>query len=372
MSQTSLHIEISLDDQILTVFDGGTVVKTYPVSSAEKGMGFADGSYRTPTGRFAILEKIGEGEALGTIFRARKPAGLLQAGANCSEDLILTRIMRLDGLDPENQNTRDRFIYLHGTNHEDRIGSPASHGCIRLKNTDMVELYDSIPHQTPVIIHPLTIPKGKLLFIDCDSTLSAIEGIDELAGLSDPSTYAQVVELTHLAMNGDIPLKDVFKKRMEIIKPGDEIVRKVSQMYLDHIVSGAAEFIERIKFSGWTPVILSGGFEPVIRPLAKQLGIKHVEAVPLYFDDSGNYAGYGEDYPTTRNLGKNEIIREWKKALLPNKVIMIGDGVSDLETREDVDLMIGFGGVVSRDKVKAGADRWITSFEDDVLDEYFT
>ncbi len=370
MSQSSLHLEISLDDQTLTVFENGTVVKTYPISSGEKGMGFNEGSYRTPTGRFSIHEKIGETEAMGTIFRARKPVGIWQPDDLCEQDLILTRIMRLNGLDPENHNTLDRFIYIHGTNHEDQIGKLASHGCIRLKNADMMELFDLIPTQTPVTIHPHSISTGKLLFIDCDSTLSAIEGIDELAGLSDPEIYAQVVELTNLAMNGDVPLKDVFKKRMEIIKPGYEMIQKVSQMYLDHIVPGAAEFIQRIKSNGWTPVILSGGFEPVIRPLANQLGIKHVEAVPLYFNDSGAYQGYGEDYPTTRNLGKNEIIREWKCALLPEKVIMIGDGVSDLETQPDVDLMIGFGGVVARDKVRAAAHVWITSFEDDILHSY--
>jgi phosphoserine phosphatase len=89
--------------------------------------------------------------------------------------------------------------------------------------------------------------------------------------------------------------------------------------------------------------------------------------VPLYFDALGNYAGYGEDYPTTRNLGKNEIIQQWKRAMLPEKVIMIGDGTSDLETQPDVDLMIGFGGVVSRDKVKQGAGTWITQLDDLLL-----
>jgi phosphoserine phosphatase len=362
-----MHIEISLDDQTLEVIQDRATLRTFPISSGEKGMGFTEGSYRTPTGNFSICDKIGEGEALGTIYKARNPTGLWNPNEPCSEDLILTRVMRLQGNDAENQNTFDRFIYIHGTNHEEKIGEPASHGCIRLKNADMAELFDQIPNQTKVIIHPLTKPKGKLLFIDCDSTLSTIEGIDELARLSDPNIYAQVVELTNLAMNGDIPLADVFRKRMEIIKPSNDIVTKVSQLYLEHIVSGASDLIQIAKANGWTPVILSGGFEPIIRPLANHLGITHVEAVPLYFNDSGDYLGYGEDYPTTRNLGKNEIIREWKTALLPEKVIMIGDGVSDLETKPDVDLMIGFGGVVARDKVKSGADLWITYLNDTSL-----
>jgi phosphoserine phosphatase len=77
------------------------------------------------------------------------------------------------------------------------------------------------------------------------------------------------------------------------------------------------------------------------------------------FDDCGSYLDYGRDYPTTRNLGKNEVIREWKAAMLPERVVMIGDGVSDLETLPDVDLFIGYGGVVPRRAVQEGADRWV-------------
>ncbi len=363
------RIEISLDDQTLRVIADESTLKTFRISSSSKGMGFIEGSYRTPTGNFEICEKIGADAPIGTIFKARKPDGIWNHEITYDEDLVLTRILRLTGKDPENQNTYDRFIYIHGTNHEDKIGQPASHGCIRLSNDDMFELFDIIPNQTQVFIHPMKQTKGKLLFLDCDSTLSAIEGIDELARLSDPAIFDEVVNLTNAAMNGDVPLNQVFKKRMEIIRPSLEMVRIVSQCYLDHIVSGAEKLIQHAREQGWTPIILSGGFEPIIRPFADQLGIEHVEAVPLYFDASGNYAGYGEDYPTTRNLGKNEIIQQWKRAMLPEKVIMIGDGTSDLETQPDVDLMIGFGGVVSRDKVKQGAGTWITQLDDLLLFE---
>lgn len=363
------RIEISLDDQVLRVIAEDSTLKTFRISSSAKGMGFIEGSYRTPTGNFEICEKIGADAPIGTIFKARKPDGIWNSENTYDEDLVLTRILRLAGKDLENQNTYDRFIYIHGTNQEDRIGQPASHGCIRLSNDDMIELFDIIPNQTQVFIHPMQQNKGKLLFLDCDSTLSAIEGIDELARLSDPAIFDEVVNLTNAAMNGDVPLNQVFKKRMEIIRPSLEMVRIVSQCYLDNIVPGAEKLIQHARQQGWTPVILSGGFEPIIRPFADQLGIDHVEAVPLYFDASGNYAGYGEDYPTTRNLGKNEIIQQWKRATLPEKVIMIGDGTSDLETQPDVDLMIGFGGVVSRDKVKQGAGTWITQLDDLLLFE---
>ncbi|MES2981097.1 MAG: HAD-IB family phosphatase [Verrucomicrobiota bacterium] len=363
------RLEISLDDQTLRVITGESTLKTFRISSSAKGMGFIEGSYRTPTGNFEICEKIGADTPIRTIFKARKPEGIWNPESTYDEDLVLTRILRLAGKDPENQNTYDRFIYIHGTNHEDKIGSPTSHGCIRLSNDDMIELFDIIPTQTEVFIHPMKQPKGKLLFLDCDSTLSSIEGIDELARLSDPAIFEEVVNLTNAAMNGDVPLNEVFKKRMEIIRPSLDMVRIVSQCYLDHLVAGAEKLIQHAREHGWIPVILSGGFEPIIRPFADQLGIEHVEAVPLYFDISGNYAGYGEDYPTTRNLGKNEIIQQWKSAMLPEKVIMIGDGTSDLETQPDVDLMIGFGGVVSRDKVRQGANLWITRLDDLLLFE---
>lgn len=357
-SSTPFRLEISMDHQVLEVFKNHEKIHSFSISTSAKGMGFAEGSLRTPTGTFRIAEKIGAGEPLLTIFKGRKPVGTWDQQPS-DKDLILTRILRLDGLDPENANSLDRYIYLHGTNQEELIGTPSSHGCIRLKNHDMLELFNLVPENTEVVIHPISIPKNKILFIDCDSTLSAIEGIDEIAKLSDPSTYAKVVELTNLAMNGEVPLDEVFKKRMQIIRPTQEMITTVSQQYINHSVNGAKLCIDTARRNHWEIVIISGGFEPIIRPFAKQLGIQHIEAVPLFFDDCGRYSGYGEDYPTTRNMGKNEIIQEWKQALMPKRVIMVGDGISDLETKPDVDLMIGYGGVVERAEVRACADHYL-------------
>lgn len=360
----NLRLEISMDDQTLEVLAGDKPVRIFPVSTSEKGMGFTEGSFRTPIGKFEISEKIGHGEPLHTRFVARVPVGIWNPSEQSEDDLILTRILRLDGKDPENANSMDRHIYIHGTNREDRIGTPASHGCIRLANDDMVELFDLVPTGAPVRIRPLTKVRGKLFFLDCDSTLSSIEGIDELARLSNPAIFAEVEKLTSAAMNGEVPLGEVFARRMEIIRPDRDMAEKIGRRYLDTVVPGVSEFIAGAQSMGWLPVILSGGFAPLIEPLASHLGIRHVEAVPLAFNELGEYSGYGKNYPTTRNHGKNEIIREWKNALLPQQVIMIGDGISDLETRCDVDVMVGFGGVVSRDKVKQGADVWLTDFYD--------
>jgi phosphoserine phosphatase len=358
------RIIISLDKQTLDFSENGSHVRTYPISSAGKGMGFAEGSFRTPTGRFVISGRIGHGEPIRTSFKARVPVGIWDEQEITDDDLILTRILQLDGLDSENANTLDRFIYIHGTNREDLLGTPSSHGCIRLGNADMLELFDLVPEGTEVTIEEMTVSETKLLFLDCDSTLSSIEGIDELARLSNPAIFAEVVALTNAAMNGEVSLDAVFSRRMEIIKPDRKIAKKVIQCYLDNIVPGAAEMISQAKSNGWIPIVLSGGFAPLIEPLARHLGIQHVEAVPLYFNELGEYSGYGTDYPTTRNLGKNEIIREWRKAMLPARVVMIGDGISDLETKPDVDAMVGFGGVVQREKVMNGADVWVTEFRD--------
>jgi lipoprotein-anchoring transpeptidase ErfK/SrfK len=148
-SRTSIHI--SIRDQQLTVKEDETPIRTYPVSTSRFGIGTGPGSLKTPTGRFRIGEKIGEDMPAETIFRSRVP---LKPGdpLPTTEDLVMSRILWLDGLDEHNANTRERFIYIHGTKHEGKIGSPASCGCIRMRNADVVELFDLVNHDTPVII----------------------------------------------------------------------------------------------------------------------------------------------------------------------------------------------------------------------------
>ena len=100
---------------------------------------------------FAVCKKIGADAAAGAVFRSREPTGeiALQGG---EEDLVLTRILWLDGLQEVNANTRERYIYIHGTNQEALLGTPASHGCVRMSNADIAECFDEIPEGTPVEI----------------------------------------------------------------------------------------------------------------------------------------------------------------------------------------------------------------------------
>lgn len=138
-----MHIYISIGEQKLSLFKGSEMVAEYAISSAANGTGFDDGSYCTPTGRFEVREKIGSNAPVGTIFKSRKPVGVWD-GTESDEDMVLTRILWLHGLDAENANTMSRYIYIHGTNQEALLGQPTSCGCIRMSNKDVIDLYDRV------------------------------------------------------------------------------------------------------------------------------------------------------------------------------------------------------------------------------------
>ena len=199
----------------------------------------------------------------------------------------------------------------------------------------------------------------KLLILDCDSTLSAIEGVDELARLRGSEVFARVEAMTHQAMDGRISVEAVFGERLGIIQPTRADVAEIGRRYIETVEPAAVAALAAARSAGWTPLILSGGFRPAIRPLAEYLGIERVEAVDLFFQPSGDYAGFDESYPTTRSGGKPERIRALRSELGPERIVMVGDGVSDLETAPEVDLFIGFGRYLKRAKVKAEAAAFV-------------
>ncbi len=146
----SLHVSVAA--QALEVRDeGGEALRRFPVSTSRFGLGTAPDSNCTPLGNFQVGELIGDGEPLGAVFRGRRATG--ESGLTIpGEDLVLTRILWLEGTEPHNANTRDRYIYIHGTNHEAQIGEPASHGCVRMRNADVVELFKMVSPGTNVRI----------------------------------------------------------------------------------------------------------------------------------------------------------------------------------------------------------------------------
>ena len=151
MQSARTKIDVSIRDQRLTLTRDGEEVRSYPISSSRFGIGTEEGSMKTPLGNFRIAEKIGDGAAPGTIFKSRVPLGPDDPLPD-TEDFVTTRILWLDGLDEDNTNTRDRFIYIHGTKHEDKMGIPDSHGCIRMRNADVVELFNLVDETTKVVI----------------------------------------------------------------------------------------------------------------------------------------------------------------------------------------------------------------------------
>ena len=144
-------IHVSIRDQHLTLKENERPIRTYPVSTSRFGIGTEEGSFKTPTGRFCVAKKIGSDMPSGTIFVGRVPLQPDEAPPP-TEDLVTSRILWLDGLDEHNANTRERFIYIHGTKHEYKIGTPASCGCVRMRNADVVELFDLVDEGTPVVI----------------------------------------------------------------------------------------------------------------------------------------------------------------------------------------------------------------------------
>lgn len=144
-------IQISVCAQRLDLVADGTVLSSYPISTSRFGVGSEEGSMKTPLGKFKIGEKIGADAPVRTVFRSRIPLAPEETPP-AADDLVLSRILWLDGLEEHNANTRSRFIYIHGTNHEEEIGQPASHGCIRMKNDDLIALFDQVPLGAEVVI----------------------------------------------------------------------------------------------------------------------------------------------------------------------------------------------------------------------------
>lgn len=149
--QPAISLRVSVRDQKLEILADGAPVASYPISTSKYGLGTEPDSFRTPTGRFVIDEMIGADAPPWAAFKARQPTGEI-ATPGGEEDGILTRILWLAGAEPHNANTRGRFIYIHGTNQEALIGTPASHGCVRMRNADVIDLFDRVRPGTPVEI----------------------------------------------------------------------------------------------------------------------------------------------------------------------------------------------------------------------------
>jgi len=193
-----------------------------------------------------------------------------------------------------------------------------------------------------------------VICFDCDSTLSRIEGIDELARRA--GVGEEMAKLTDLAMNGELPLEAVYSKRLETIKPDKAGIDWLADLYISEIVVGVKDVFAALLNQGKEVHIISGGLRQAILPLAGVLGLpeNHVHAVDIQFNTDGSYKGFDESSPLARSGGKGEVCKQ----LLNGKqsLVLIGDGKTDMEAKQPGVTVIGFGGVCDRAIVRQMAD----------------
>ncbi len=217
---------------------------------------------------------------------------------------------------------------------------------------------------------PPVWPLHTLVIFDCDSTLSAIEGIDELARLGGAG--AEVAALTNRAMDGDLPLEAVYGQRLETANPTRAQVRAIAATYRETVTDGAQAVIEALQALGTAVFIVSGGLFESVRDFGVWLGVprEHIFAVGMEYDQlAGEWWRYWEQpggrnpranylaheaHPLSEANGKNRIIREIRQEY-PGRAMLIGDGSSDLEAAREVDMFVGFGGVAYRAAVAAAS-----------------
>ncbi len=213
---------------------------------------------------------------------------------------------------------------------------------------------------------PRVWPLTNIVIFDCDSTLSTIEGIDELARMTGHEY--DVAMLTKRAMEGDVPLESVYGHRLVTVNPTQAQVRAIANAYRKTVISDAYEVVTALQTLGLKVFIVSGGLIEPVRDFGVWLGIPRdqIFAVNMEYDQlAGEWWRYwelpGGDNPQANYLdietnpltgtgGKNKIIAEIR-AQNPGRVLLIGDGLSDLEVAAEVDLFIGFGGAVYRPKI---------------------
>jgi phosphoserine phosphatase len=202
--------------------------------------------------------------------------------------------------------------------------------------------------------------KFRFIFFDVDSTLVTIEGIDVLAGGN-----AEIAKLTEAAMNGEIPLDQVYARRLEMIRPTRAAVDALGQRYIESIADGVEETIRTLRENGAQIHLVTAGIAQAIAPLASHLGVpsRAVHAVELRFNAAGDYEDFDRRSFLTRPGGKELVVRD-VRARSHGRAAFIGDGVSDLETKSAVDLFIGFGGVCVRERVRDNAEVYVMTMRE--------
>jgi phosphoserine phosphatase len=197
------------------------------------------------------------------------------------------------------------------------------------------------------------------VFFDCDSTLTRLEGIDDLARHASPEVAAAVAALTRDAMEGKTPLEAVYARRLDAVRPTRRALWDLGARYVGALVAGARETVATLAARGVVVGIVSGGPAAAVRAVGDALGVApdRVHAVEIHFDDTGAYAGFDADSPLVQSGGKAVVLA--RPDLGPRPLCFVGDGVSDLEAAPVVEFFVGYGGVVRRERVAREADAYL-------------
>lgn len=198
--------------------------------------------------------------------------------------------------------------------------------------------------------------------LDVDSTLCGIEGIDWVAARRSSEIAETVALETAMAMRGELTLESVYARRLSLVSPSRSEIGLLAEAYGDALAPDAATFISSWMTSGIEVVLLTSGIRQAIVPLAEKLGINpdRVYAVDVYFDESGAYKGFDSSSPLATAVGKREMLT---RINLPRAVLTVGDGSTDLATRDVADAFAAFTGFVERGPVMRMADFVVASFE---------
>ena len=197
-------------------------------------------------------------------------------------------------------------------------------------------------------------------YFDCDSTLSTIEGVDELTRHLPADEQAALAILTNQAMDGQVALAKVYEERLGRVAPNEAALASVSQRYIDNLVPDCATTIAALRSLGKEVGVVSGGLYQPVRDLATHLAIPthNVHAVRVLFDEHGQYRDFDRTSPLWKNHGKVEVLKRLPDSHRP--LLFVGDGATDLETQGTADLFVGYGGVERRPTVEASADVYLT------------
>lgn len=204
--------------------------------------------------------------------------------------------------------------------------------------------------------------KYNSVVFDVDSTLSGIEGIDWLASLRGPEMQAWSSSLTERAMKGELAIEAVYKERMKAVRPSAQEIEALGREYIDRIAPRAKETLAELFENGVTLVMVSGGLREAIIPLARELGVPEaaLHAVSVFFDGSGEYAGFEDTSLLTQQQGKRITVQAMG---LKGPTLAVGDGMTDCEMKPVVTNFAAYIGFTRREPVIERADFVVNSFD---------